>query len=406
MRASLTSGDSLENGHIEGSDKDGKGGKVKKVKAKVDREKKAKRDKNGTHSQSCLLSPSSSFSDHEHQPLAILNNESRECVDTPKSLPSFRDQDNPELAIDIDESVGSRDPAKSSFGHNQRKLNNGHLSEIETDANHSDNASGKYPPKSPEKDKDAEEKRRMYDMLQAITDSYKGIQHRLDIVGDGMKTSAAFVHSNWRNVERLLIALLLIPAFVMSTLAIYRQSDKGYVFDLGEIQKEQLYYVALKNFDSWNEALMSQDSTRISNLYATDLSFLPTMSDQFVVSARSEDKYFMHFVEQQPAGIIIEDKVQPLGTDAYLHTGLYNFIIMSNYTASGFSQVHARFTFLWRSFDGAWKILHHHSSQMPSAFKCAAPAPAHAEGGHTRSATAASAAGAAAAAALAADLPA
>ena len=236
-------------------------------------------------------------------------------------------------------------------------------------------------------------------MLQAITDSYKGIQHRLDIVGDGMKNSAAFVHSNWRNVERLLIALLLIPAFVMSTIAIYRQSDKGYSFDLGEIQKQQLYYVALKNFDAWNEALISQDASRISSLYATDLSFLPTMSDQFVVSTRSEDKYFMHFVEQQPAGIVIEDKVQALGTDAYLHTGLYNFIIMSNYTASGFSQVHARFTFLWRSFDGAWKILHHHSSQMPSAFKCAAPSvPAHAaaEGGHT------SERGAAAAAAIAA----
>ncbi len=245
----------------------------------------------------------------------------------------------------------------------------------------------------------------MYDMLQAITDSYKGIQHRLDIVGDGMKTSAAFVHSNWRNVERLLIALLLIPAFVMSTIAIYRQSDKGYTFDLGEIQKQQLYYVALKNFDSWNEALISQDSARISTLYATDLSFLPTMSDQFVVSTRSEDKYFMHFVEQQPAGIIIEDKVQPLGADAYLHTGLYNFIIMSNYTASGFSQVHARFTFLWRSFDGAWKILHHHSSQMPSAFKCAAPAAA-AEGGHTSEHTrGASAASAADASAAVADPP-
>ncbi len=91
-------------------------------------------------------------------------------------------------------------------------------------------------------------------MLQAITDSYKGIHHRLDIGGDGMKTSAAFVHDNWRNVERLLIALLLIPAFVMSTLAIYRQSEKGCSFDLWEIQKQQLDYVA-------NEALLSQDGS-------------------------------------------------------------------------------------------------------------------------------------------------
>jgi hypothetical protein len=48
MRASLTNGDSLENGHVEESNKDGKVLKVKKVKAKVDKEKKTKRDKNGT----------------------------------------------------------------------------------------------------------------------------------------------------------------------------------------------------------------------------------------------------------------------------------------------------------------------------------------------------------------------
>ena len=31
-------------------------------------------------------------------------------------------------------------------------------------------------------------------------------------------------------------------------------------------------------------------------------------------------------------------QVQPLGTDAYLHAGLYNFIIMSNHTSAGYAQ--------------------------------------------------------------------
>ena len=259
---------------------------------------------------------------------------SRGCLLTPTSSFSENDYDQHELKININEAAKVNTPVSTLSNRDECNI-------ASIEASHgakSTNESKKSTLESPQRT-ESDEKKKMYDMLQAITESYRGIQTRLDVVGDGMKQSAVFVQSNWRNVERLLIALLLIPAFVMSTIAIYRQSDKGYNFDLGEIQKEQMYYIALKNFDAWNEALISQDSARISVLYATDLSFLPTMSDQFVVSTRSEDKYFLHFVEQQPAGIIVEDKVQPLGTDAYLHTGLYNFIIMSNYTAAGFSQV-------------------------------------------------------------------
>ena len=231
---------------------------------KVRKTKKMKKSKN-VRSNGRLLSPTSSFSENDHE--------------------------HPPLTIDAMESWEGEDSPRKSTGQTKNHVS---FSDIETDTilkNKTLHDGGPKPVlKTPQK-ADTEEKIKMFDMLQAITESYRGIQSRLDVVGDSMKTSAVFVQSNWRNVERLLIALLLIPAFVMSTIAVYRQSDNSYDFDLGEIQKEQMYYIALKNFDAWNEALISQDSSRISNLYATDLSFLPTMSDQFVVSTRSEDKY-------------------------------------------------------------------------------------------------------------------
>ncbi len=84
LGASLTNGDSLDGGHAESSSKDmdGKGLKVRKVKAKGEKEKKAKRDKNGTHSEACLLSPTGSFSDNDQPTLAIDIHEAQECNDS------------------------------------------------------------------------------------------------------------------------------------------------------------------------------------------------------------------------------------------------------------------------------------------------------------------------------------
>lgn len=160
---------------------------------------------------------------------------------------------------------------------------------------------GKPPPPKTNKRKkrggeDIDDKRRMVDMLAAITDSYRAITSKLDVVTHGVSSSALYVKDNWRNVERGLIALLLIPAFVMSIVAVYRQQQTGYDFDLNEMATRhasphfshlpsgahctvrlaarrgmtraslirfvsacrQIYSTALKNFDAWNEALISQ----------------------------------------------------------------------------------------------------------------------------------------------------
>ena len=81
------------------------------------------------------------------------------------------------------------------------------------------------------------------------------------------------------------------------------------------------------NFRSWNDALKAKDYETASALYSTsDLSFLPTVSSEFIRDAPSTKRYFQDFVKRLPDGKITDDNVQFLSEDAYLHTGMYTFM--------------------------------------------------------------------------------
>jgi hypothetical protein len=96
---------------------------------------------------------------------------------------------------------------------------------------------------------------------------------------------------------------------------------------------------------------------------STDLSFLPTVSPKFIRDPQSTQEYFMEFLKKLPQGTITSDKVQNYGNDAYLHTGMYTFLV----GPEGARQpVEARFSYMWRKMDGEWKIVHHHSSAVPN----------------------------------------
>ena len=61
---------------------------------------------------------------------------------------------------------------------------------------------------------------------------------------------------------------------------------------------------------------------------------------------------------------IIQEEVQTLGTDCYLHSGMYNFEVG---LGDDRQVVEARFSFVWKKDDqGEWKIVHHHSSAKPT----------------------------------------
>jgi len=128
--------------------------------------------------------------------------------------------------------------------------------------------------------------------------------------------------------------------------------------------------IASENFSRWNEALLTGDPEQVAALYTEDATFLPTVSGDFKLGQDGAEQYFEHFLESNPSGEVIDAKVQPLGPDSYLHSGMYNFEVDSADPESAGKRiiVEARFTFAWgKNADGEWRIMHHHSSVRPKS---------------------------------------
>jgi len=128
-------------------------------------------------------------------------------------------------------------------------------------------------------------------------------------------------------------------------------------------ESKQFEQIAHENFSRWNDALKTGDAKVVAELYFPDNTFLPTLSPDFKTGIDGAEDYFHHFLEKNPVGEIVEEAIQTLADDCYLHSGRYNFKVGP---ANDRSVVEARFTYCWKKDDkNQWKIMHHHSSIMP-----------------------------------------
>ncbi len=122
--------------------------------------------------------------------------------------------------------------------------------------------------------------------------------------------------------------------------------------------------IAKQNFKLWNDALQTKNARAVAALYAKEATFLPTVSGEFKRGQEGAEAYFQHFLEKNPKGEIVEEEIQSIGENCYLHSGMYNFEV--NSPEGGRQIVEARFSFVWQKNEmGEWKILHHHSSVRP-----------------------------------------
>lgn len=127
--------------------------------------------------------------------------------------------------------------------------------------------------------------------------------------------------------------------------------------------RESIKKIAFINFSRWNNTLQTKDPKKVAALYTEDATFLPTVSAEFKKGQSGAEEYFEHFLKKNPAGKIIQDEVQTLGTDCYLHSGMYTFEVGPD---DNRQIVEARFSFVWKQDNqGNWKIAHHHSSVKP-----------------------------------------
>ena len=118
-------------------------------------------------------------------------------------------------------------------------------------------------------------------------------------------------------------------------------------------------------FDKWNKGLQTKSPEVVADFYTEDCLFLPTLNWEFKKWKKWVLEYFKHFLKTNPTWKIVEDAVEKLSDNAYLHTWLYNFEVDWNNKWER-KILEARFTYTWKNlWDNNWKITHHHSSLRP-----------------------------------------
>ena len=111
-------------------------------------------------------------------------------------------------------------------------------------------------------------------------------------------------------------------------------------------------------FDEWNRTLQTGDPKKVAALYENNGILLPTASNQVRHNHEEIEDYFVQFLARKPVGVINEANVRTIGQLA-VNSGVYTF------TFGDGSVMPARFTFVYRWNGESWKIIEHHSSQMP-----------------------------------------
>ncbi|MEY2749492.1 MAG: hypothetical protein RLZZ168_1508 [Cyanobacteriota bacterium] len=120
-------------------------------------------------------------------------------------------------------------------------------------------------------------------------------------------------------------------------------------------------------FERWNGALQTGDPDQVVALYSPDALLLPTLSAeprQSPAAIRAQSPaairaYFEQFLSHAPRGRI-DSRVLQLGCNEVVDAGTYSFWL------DGDHWVAARYTFVYAFTGGAWRIVHHHSSLVPT----------------------------------------
>lgn len=112
-------------------------------------------------------------------------------------------------------------------------------------------------------------------------------------------------------------------------------------------------------FRLWNDALATGEPRLVAKRYSKDAVLLPTVSDEPRMDTNGIEGYFDTFLKLKPQGEILLSKVYA-GQGWAKDAGVYEFTLGATN-----KKVKARYSFVYVHEDDQWKILHHHSSQMP-----------------------------------------
>lgn len=115
----------------------------------------------------------------------------------------------------------------------------------------------------------------------------------------------------------------------------------------------------------WLTTLKTKDPEEAAKIYSDNATFLSTVSSEFKKGKEGAREYFEHFLAKNPEGKVVDEVIQPLGTDAYIHSGMYNFKLDGDDKRV---IIQARFSYVWQKDNSRkWHIINHHSSVRPES---------------------------------------
>lgn len=120
---------------------------------------------------------------------------------------------------------------------------------------------------------------------------------------------------------------------------------------------------AKDQLQKWGNALLTQNSDTVSQLYAEDATLKPTLDPEHKQNRAAIKGYFDSFLQKGPQCKLLEDanlRVRVLSEQLILFTGKYEFTL----TQQNNDAVIADFVFLYQfnSNQNKWEIIKHSSS--------------------------------------------
>lgn len=124
-------------------------------------------------------------------------------------------------------------------------------------------------------------------------------------------------------------------------------------------------FAAKEVLTQWMEALKRRSADMLTDLYSDHAVLIPTLAPGLQRSPHALHQYFtMLTAREELQAVLLQEDFRMLGKNAAIHAGIYRFEFQNE---TGAQSLPARFTFVYTREGGEWKILHHHSSQLPDA---------------------------------------
>ena len=124
-------------------------------------------------------------------------------------------------------------------------------------------------------------------------------------------------------------------------------------------------FAAKEVLSLWMEALQRRSADALTELYSDQAVLIPTLAPDLQRSPHALHQYFtMLTTREELRVVLLQEDFRMLGKNAAIHAGIYRFEFRDD---AGKQCLPARFTFIYGREGAEWKILHHHSSQLPNA---------------------------------------